>query len=218
MKLCVTNLTKLLCFLLAILAMPSGAARAQDPGPPGKYDYYLLTLSWSPEFCSIKGTSPQCAAHPGFIVHGLWPQNFDGTYPASCDPSRPGPAHPEQNMDITPDASLLQHEWAKHGTCTTFVPDAFFALERSAFHSVAIPPFFAKLDHEVEVKTNEIATMFSEANPAFPAGSVVVSCSEGRLSAVEVCLAKDGLAPIACRGVELGCHAQQIRVLPEVAK
>jgi ribonuclease T2 len=211
-------LTKLLCFLLAVLAMPTGSARAQNPGPPGKYDFYLLTLSWSPEFCSIKGTSPQCAAHPGFIVHGLWPQNFDGTYPALCDPNRPGPAHPEQNMDITPDRSLLAHEWAKHGTCTTFAPDAFFALERQAFHSVTIPPFFAKLDHEVEVKTDEIATMFSEANPAFPAGSVVVSCSEGRLSAVEVCLAKDGLLPIACRGVELGCHAQQIRVLPEVAK
>lgn len=218
MKTCAMPPTKLLCFLLAILTMQTGAARAQNPGPPGKYDYYLLTLSWSPEFCSIKGTSPQCAAHPGFIVHGLWPQNFDGTYPSSCDPDRPGPAHPEQNMDITPDASLLQHEWGKHGTCTTLTPEAFFGLERKAFHSVAIPPFFAKLDQETPMKTEEIVTMFAEANPTFPKESIVVNCTQGKLSAVEVCLSKDGLKAIACQGVDLACHAQEIRVLPEVAK
>jgi ribonuclease I len=81
-----------------------------------------------------------------------------------------------------------------------------------------IPPFFAKLDHEVIVKTEEIVTMFSEANPAFPRESIVVNCSEGRLSAVEVCFAKDGRQPIACRGADLACHAQDVRVLPEVAK
>jgi ribonuclease T2 len=207
---------KPLCSLLTLLLIVTGLARGQNPGKPGKYDYYLLTLSWSPEFCSIQGTSPQCAAHPGFIVHGLWPQNFDGTYPASCDLSRPGPVHPEENMDITPDASLLQHEWGKHGTCTTLTPEAFFSLERRAFHSVVIPLFFAKLDHEVEVKTGMIGRMFSEENPGFPAGSIVVSCGESRLSAIEVCLSKDGLKPIACRGVNLGCNANEIRVLPPV--
>jgi ribonuclease T2 len=209
---------KPLCMLLAVFLMLTGFARAQNPAQPGKYDYYLLTLSWSPEFCSIRGTSPQCAAHPGFIVHGLWPQNFDGSYPVSCDLSRPGPVHPEENMDITPDASLLQHEWGKHGTCTTLTPDAFFGMERQAFHSVAIPPFFAKLDHEIEMKTDEIVMEFSKANPTFPTGSVAVSCSQRKLSAVEVCLSKDGLKAIACRGVDDGCRATAIRILPEVAK
>jgi ribonuclease T2 len=54
---------------------------AQHKGQPGKFDFYLLNLSWAPEFCSIQGTSPECtgAVHYGFIVHGLWPQNNDGT-------------------------------------------------------------------------------------------------------------------------------------------
>lgn len=210
--------SKRFCWLLALQLMLTGFAPAQNPAEPGKYDYYLLTLSWSPEFCSIKGTSPQCAAHPGFIVHGLWPQNFDGTYPASCDLSRPGPAHPEENMDITPDASLLEHEWGKHGTCTTLTPDAFFGMERKAFHSVVIPPFFAKLDHEIEMRTDEIVMEFSRANPTFPPGSVVVSCSQRKLSAVEVCLSKDGLKAIACRGADPGCRAPEISVVPEVEK
>jgi ribonuclease T2 len=218
MKTCAMAVAKAAYGLVVVLATLSGGAWGQNPGQPGKYDYYLLTLSWSPEFCAIQGTGAECAAHPGFIVHGLWPENFDGTYPVSCDPSRRGPEHPEENMDITPDASLLQHEWVRHGTCTTLTPEAFFGLERRAFRSVAIPAFFAKLDHEVEVKTDEIVTMFDDANPGFPAGSVVVNCSEGRLSAVEVCLAKDGLKPIACGGVDLRCREKEIRVVPEVAK
>jgi ribonuclease T2 len=203
--------------LFVIPAMLCGVARAQNKAEPGKYDYYLLTLSWSPEFCSIQGTGQECKAHPGFIVHGLWPQNFDGTYPQFCDEGRPGPAHPEQNMDITPDSSLLAHEWAKHGTCTRLAPDAFFGMERQAFQSVKIPAFFSQLDHEVSVKTDAIVTMFDEANPGLPAGSLVVSCVKERLSAVQVCLAKDGLKPIACGKIET-CDSPSIQVIPPVAK
>ena len=38
---------------------------------PGHFDYYLLNLSWSPEFCTLHDTDAQCAPRPGFIVHGL---------------------------------------------------------------------------------------------------------------------------------------------------
>ncbi len=68
-------------------------SRAALPAPTAQgqpYDFYLLNLSWSPEFCHSHPDSPECAAHPGFVVHGLWPQNNDGTYPEHC-PSRPGP-------------------------------------------------------------------------------------------------------------------------------
>src|ERR1700744_1981821 len=102
--------------LSSLILIPS--AQAQQNGEPGKFDFYLLNLSWGPEFCSIQGPSPECVAQPGFVVHGLWPQNNDGSYPVFCS-ERSGPPHPERNFDITPDRSLLQHEWSKHGTCTT---------------------------------------------------------------------------------------------------
>jgi ribonuclease T2 len=197
---------------LVFLLMSSARVLAQKKGEPGKFDFYLLNLSWSPEFCSIQGTSPQCAARPGFVVHGLWPQNNDGSYPVFCSHRR-GPKHPEVNLDITPDPSLLEHEWSKHGTCTTLPPDEFFAAEHRAFHSLKIPEFFETLDHEVLLKPMEILGMFAKANPAFPEGSIVLSCGNNRLTAIEACLAKDDLRPIACQGLR-GCRAQVVRITP----
>ena len=201
-----------MCLALAALLLLAAPAGAQKKGEPGKFDFYLLNLSWSPEFCSIQGTSPQCAARPGFVVHGLWPQNNDGSYPVFCSHRR-GPKHPEQNLDITPDRSLLEHEWSKHGTCTTLPPDEFFAAEHMAFHSLTIPDFFKTLDHEVLLKPAEILGMFAKANPSFPQDSVVVSCEKERLTAVEVCLAKDGLMPISCHGLRQ-CDAQALKIMP----
>jgi ribonuclease T2 len=199
------------CLLLTSLVLPT-AGRAQEKGEPGKFDFYLLNLSWSPEFCSIQGTSPECAAQPGFIVHGLWPQNNNGSYPVSCSDRR-GPAHPEQNLDITPDRSLLAHEWSKHGTCTTLAPEEFFALEHKAFHSLVVPRLFTSLDHEVLLKPAEILDLFAKANPSFPSGSILLSCGHNRLTAIEACFAKDGLKPIACQGLRQ-CRAQVVRVTP----
>ena len=191
-------------------AVSSAKAQEVSKVEPGQFDYYLLNLSWSPEFCSLHDTSPQCSTRPGFIVHGLWPENNDGTWPAFCA-ERQGPVHPEENLDITPDATLLAHEWAKHGTCTTLSPEEFFALERRAFRSVVTPRLFAHLDHEVLLKPEAIAELFANANPTFPPGSFVVSCGNNRLTAIEACLSKDGLKPMTCREVA-GCHAQVVRI------
>jgi ribonuclease T2 len=204
------------CLLVVMLLGSMASAWAQHKGEPHKFDYYLLNLSWSPEFCSIQGTSPQCAAHPGFVVHGLWPQNYDGSYPVFCSRRR-GPSHPEENLDITPDPSLLAHEWSKHGTCTALKPEEFFALERQAFHSVEVPKLFTSLDHEVLLKPVEILDLFAKANPSFPRGSIVLSCGHNRLTAIEVCMAKDGLKPIACQGLR-ECHAQVVRITPPTTK
>jgi ribonuclease T2 len=206
----------MLCLPLLSLLLMSAPAGAQHKGEPDKFDFYLLNLSWSPEFCSIQGTSPQCAAHPGFVVHGLWPQNYDGSYPVFCSRRR-GPSDPEVNLDITPDPSLLAHEWSKHGTCTTLKPEEFFALEHQAFHSVEVPKLFTSLDHEVLLKQVEILDLFAQANPSFPKGSIVLSCGNNRLTAIEVCMAKDGLKPIACQGLR-ECHAQVVRITPPGAK
>ncbi len=205
---CVSGFCQLLLTSVVLIA----PARAQEKGEPGKFDFYLLNLSWSPEFCSIQGTSPQCAANPGFVVHGLWPQNNDGSYPVSCS-DRSGPAHPEKNLDITPDRSLLEHEWSKHGTCTTLTPEEFFALEHQAFHSLTIPRLFTSIDHEVLLKPAEILDLFAKANPSFPAGSILLSCGHNRLTAIEACFSKEGLKPIACQGLR-ECHAQVVRVTP----
>jgi len=204
---------KTLCSLLLVLF--SLTATAQEKGEPGKFDFYLLNLSWAPEFCAIQGTSAECKAPHGFIVHGLWAQNNDGTYPVNCA-DRPGPAHPEANLDITPDLSLLAHEWSKHGTCTTLTPEQFFTQEHQAFHSLKIPPQLEHLDHETSMKPDEILDLFGKINPGFPPGSILLSCGRNHLTAIEACFSKD-LKPIVCQGLRT-CRANEVKITPPAAQ
>jgi ribonuclease T2 len=203
------SLTLATVFLAALpVAFP---AHAQHKGEPGKFDFYLMNLSWSPEFCSIQGTSPECAAHPGFILHGLWTQNNDGTYPVFCS-EQPAPKDIAQNLDITPDLRLLQHEWAKHGTCSGVGPQRFFAMEHQAFRSLKIPPQFEHIDQEIRMTPNAILDLFAATNPDFPQDSILLSCGRNHLTAIEACFSKD-LKPIACQGLRT-CHANSVKITP----
>ncbi|ADW70481.1 ribonuclease T2 family protein [Granulicella tundricola] len=205
------TLTSLACLFASLLVI-AAPANAQKKGKVGVFDFYLLNLSWSPEFCAIEATSPECKAKPGFIVHGLWPQNNNGSYPVSCS-NAPGPKNYSQYLDISPDLTLLEHEWPKHGTCTGLGPDAFFQLERTDFHAFKVPAAF-KNTKAVTMTPAAIQQQLQQANPTFPAGSILVSCSNKELTAVEACLAKDGVTPTVCKGLS-ECAEPSITILPQ---
>ena len=59
---------------------PHTAAFAAQPSATKNFDYYLLNLSWSPEFCHSHPNATECAQRAGFVLHGLWPQNNDRDY------------------------------------------------------------------------------------------------------------------------------------------
>ena len=110
---------KALALTFALLASP---ALAQDIA--GRFDYYVLSLSWSPSWCRAEGDArdaDQC--DPGrrnsFVVHGLWPQ-YERGYPEYCQ--RPAPRLDRNLMrsmlDLMPAPGLIFHEWDKHGTCS----------------------------------------------------------------------------------------------------
>ncbi len=186
--------------------------RAQgESGTSGTFDFYLLNLSWSPEFCATHPEKPECAQHLGFVLHGLWPQNNDGSYPERCSDA-PGPADPSAFRDLYPDADLLRHEWQTHGTCSGLAPDAFFQLARQAVHSVSIPAQLARLDHQASMPPAAILDLFSTANPRLPSTSLALSCGNNYLTAVEICLARD-LKPVACQQVR-SCRANSVRIPP----
>jgi ribonuclease T2 len=189
----------------------AGAAFALPASDAQTFDYYLLNLSWSPEFCHSHPNATECAQHSNFVLHGLWPQNKDGTYPQNCS-NTPGPADPSQYSDIYPDAGLLQHEWRTHGTCSGLAPDAFFTAARSAFQSFAVPPALAKLTRQISLPPAQILDLVTQANPKIPSSSLALSCGNNYLTAVEVCLNKSG-QPTACGPIR-SCRANTVRIPP----
>jgi hypothetical protein len=116
----------------------AGAAFAQDPrqNEPGKFDFYLLALSWSPSFCAEAGDRPnarqQCGERPfSFVVHGLWPQYEKGS-PEFCQNPPPFVDNKIVNamLDLMPARGLVINEWKKHGTCSGLQARGYFETVR----------------------------------------------------------------------------------------
>jgi ribonuclease T2 len=186
--------------------------RATPRLPQGSgFDYYLLNLSWSPEFCYSHPAAAECASHPAFVLHGLWPQNTNGGYPENCS-NAPGPSDPSTFSDIYPDQGLLQHEWQTHGTCSGLSANDFFTTARTAYRSVAIPPALSNLSSQTSMPPDTIVSLFTRANPSLSSESVAISCGHNFLTAVEVCLDK-ALHPIACGPIR-SCRANTVRIPP----
>src|SRR4051794_31231797 len=116
---------------LAGLTSADGKTGHRSPRQNAAFDYYLLTLSWSPEYCHGNASSTQCSAdkHFGFVVHGLWPEYKSGGGPVNCS-QQPGPTNPSSYLDIMPDLGLISHEWKTHGTCSGLEADQYFGLIR----------------------------------------------------------------------------------------
>ncbi len=200
--------------LLAVLGAATGlskhhASRHAGQGTPGQFDYYLLTLSWSPEFCHSHPDKPECqSGHHAFVVHGLWPQYADG-YPEHCS-TAPGLANPAEMTDIMPDNGLVAHEWSTHGTCSGLDAAAYFKLLRQAFASVKIPARFIAPRQNFSIPPEEVKKDFVQANPNLRPEHMTVSCGNNYLTALSVCLTKD-LKPTACQNLR-DCRANVIRV------
>ncbi len=190
-------------------AHPSQASAQTTPNAAQNFDYYLLSLSWSPEYCHSHPSDIQCARHSTFVLHGLWPQNTDGSYPHNCS-NAPGPSNPSQYADIYPDPGLLQHEWKTHGTCSGLSPDAFFTAARQAFQSVTVPPALASLKHQISLPPAKILSLVSQSNPDLTQQNLALSCGSNYLTAVEVCLDKS-LHPTPCGPIR-SCRANSVKI------
>jgi ribonuclease T2 len=186
----------LAAFLLTILGIP-GIAVAQSQGTPGKFDFYVLAMSWSPDYCANKGDrdKQQCGSGKklGFVLHGLWPQYQKG-YPANCTTEKMPEAVKQQFPNLFPSPKLYDHEWEKHGTCTGETPLQYLTRSKQVKDSVAIPPAYNKPSKPFRTTLNDLKKSFANANPGLSADSVAPSCSDsGRfLQEVLFCFSKDG--------------------------
>lgn len=204
--------TILVCLLTVAIAAAYSEhhnTRQASQGSPGVFDYYLLALSWSPEFCYSHRDRPECrAGHHGFVVHGLWPQYVDG-YPEHCSIAA-GLSNPSEMADIMPDAWLVDHEWITHGTCSGLDAEQYFQLLRRAFTSVKIPERFVAPHENFSIPPQEVKREFVQANSKFSVDEMTVSCGNNCLTAVSFCMTRD-LKPAACQNLR-DCRANVIRV------
>ncbi|HTC44866.1 MAG TPA: ribonuclease T2 [Steroidobacteraceae bacterium] len=202
--------------LLAPLAVARHTPRGAAPGGvPGEFDYYLLSLSWSPSYCLVHpGDREQCQGRGyGFVLHGLWPQFDAGGYPQQCA------THPDLDRaaravgrTLYPSPTLMQHEWARHGTCSGLEPLEYFRTADRALAVVHTPALFEAPRADQQLAAAQVLAAFRAANPAFPPRAMTVACSRGELSEVRVCLTRT-LQPRSCGpGVRDSCPSAPITV------
>jgi ribonuclease T2 len=210
----VLMIATMLC--LGTTALARKHKKAGSAGP-ANFDYYLLALSWAPNYCADHPTdkSPECRTgnHTAFVLHGLWPSANSGAQPLSCKPPSPVSSSVVRHMlEYFPSKGLIQHEWEKHGTCSGLSAQDYFARAEQAYKAVKIPDKYIKLDHSQEISVSEIEQDFSRANDA-PQEAFRLSCHAGALVAMEACLDKD-LHYQACPKSARECPADQVKLAP----
>src|SRR5271170_2108802 len=165
--------------LLVAGASAVGSQEARQ-NEAGQFDFYVLSLSWSPSFCASaaerhNGGTPsmQCGARPySFVVHGLWPQYIKG-FPEYCQVPSPRLYRGivSSMLDLMPAPHLIYNEWDKHGTCSGLSPTAYFETVRKARAAIKIPPEFIEPKEPLSVAPGAVADAFIKANPGLtPAG------------------------------------------------
>jgi ribonuclease T2 len=214
---------------------PAGPARKESPAPKpeerpaprnrvrnasARFDFYVLSLSWSPGFCATpsgKKDDLQCGPqrHYGFVLHGLWPQYEQRGWPQDCSTEPLDPTIVDRMLTIMPSPKLVRHEWTKHGTCSGLTSKEYFDEATQAFEGVTVPARYKAPLKQITVDPREMKRQFSAANPSYPADGFVVLCSGRFLQEVRACVDKD-LKGRPCNREVLrsACKAREIIMRP----
>jgi ribonuclease T2 len=187
--------------------------------PAQSFSYYMLVLSYAPDFCAEPGGNKdfrECGTgrKVGFIVHGLWPQGDNSRGPENCGGSPVSQAIIQATLNYIPIPSLIQHEWTTHGTCSGLSAADFFAALRKARDSVNLPPDLNQPAQKLQLSPSQVEAKVAGANPSFPATAFRTSCyKDAELQEIRVCLNKD-LSPRSCGSSAGECRLPALTILP----
>jgi ribonuclease T2 len=208
--------------LLSLLVSGHADARSRKKKKPATqpFAYYLLVLSYAPDFCGQpQGDKDprECGAgrHVGFVVHGLWPQGETSRGPENCGSAGPVSQQIMQaTLPYVPTESLIQHEWKAHGTCSGLGAADYFAALRKARDSVTLPADLSQPTENLRLSPAQIESKLASANSSFPATAFRTSCyNQGELKEIRICLNKD-LSPRGCGPSAGECTAPNVTLLP----
>lgn len=185
--------------ILLIAAWGGALAQNSSQNEPGKFDFYVLSLSWSPSYCAAaheryaRNEGIQCGARPfAFVVHGLWPQ-YERGFPENCQVPSPRLYHGivGSMLDVMPAPRLIYNEWDRHGTCSGLSPRAYFDLIRKARAAIKIPDQYVNLKSVLDVTPAAVEEAFTKANSGLTSQGMAIECDRRRLTEVRICLSKD---------------------------
>lgn len=161
------------------------------------FDFYVLSLSWSPSYCEAEGpraNGQQCrTGRPyGFVVHGLWPQ-FERGYPENCPTGKSDLSSAELRglYDLMPSSGLIRHQWRKHGACSGLTQDDYFKVLRAAREKIEVPREFERLGSYKTLSPAQAERAFLAANPALKSDEIAVTCDRRYLREVRICMTKE---------------------------
>ena len=171
-----------------------------SPGEPQRIvpiGGYTLAISWAPQYCHDHARDPsariECGSGNrfGFTLHGLWPDGVGKEWPQYCASAALLPRTViRQHLCSTPSAQLLQHEWAKHGTCMGTNPSAYFGRSTGMYAKLRYPDMDAL--SRGPLTASAFATAVAAANPGVPANAIrVTATKKGWLDELWLCLDKN---------------------------
>ena len=216
---------------LAIVVAAAGVSEARrrggerfEGGQGAGFDYFLLSLSVAPSFCSLSdrnAAKAECRELTGeayratpLTIHGLWPNRaFVGArgQPQDCD----GPEYAVSDgvaAALAPfmpgGPGLARYEWRKHGTCSGMGPDAYFGAEVRLARRANEVIGAAILAQGGRVQIGALLDAVGRVDAGL-AAAIVVDCRFPRgggdavVEEIRVTLSKE-LVPIAAGSVGLG--------------
>lgn len=141
--------------LTILLTFATASPAAPIKREAGRFDYYVLALSWQPAFCEFHTDKPECHDQTdarydakSLALHGLWPSVRGDTRHdyGFCGVSRdvqekdrrrawcampalnlPESEHERLTMFMPGARSCLErHEWFRHGSCSGLAENDYF--------------------------------------------------------------------------------------------
>jgi ribonuclease T2 len=205
------KLVKVLIAICLTICCEMGTAQAAErENIAGQFDYYVMSLSWSPEYCATNNNpdSTQCGERRySLVVHGLWPQYENGGFPADCSAERAVPQTIVDSMlDIMPSKKLIQHEWDKHGTCSGLSVEKYFQLTRQIYNSIAIPDRYQQPTEYITTNIKSLESDLIAVNPTLDGSKIAIDCKGRFLQEVRICYDKNNQPRVCGRKVSDKCR------------
>lgn len=156
---------------------------------------WVMTLSWSPEYCeqNRQSSEPQCVDENYFVNFGLQAPDKvgDAHFGDACPHPHLLPDEENRWMWTIPNLERVRYVWAEQGACSGLDPSAFYAQMDFASRRVVIPEEYKDVQRRLATSPLDIKAAFIAANPEMSDASIALHCDAHWLSEVRICFDRD---------------------------